>query len=40
MSVGGQMRGGKSDEEVCVLIPGRTSSESELPESSVGGSGR
>lgn len=40
MSVGGQMREGKSDEEVCVcvcvLIPGRASSESELLGSSVG----
>lgn len=44
MSVGGRMRGGKSDEEVCVcacvsvcaLIPGRTSSEWELLGSSVG----
>lgn len=48
MSVGGRMRGGKSDKEVCacacasvcvcvcVLIPGRTSSDSELLGSSVG----
>lgn len=46
MSVGGQMREGKSDKEVCVcacvcvcvcvLIPGRTSSESEPLGSSVG----